>query len=225
MACTPSGLGAGSGAAAAPPTMLPSAKPSSCALCSATSSTRATTCVVPARLVVGVRISVSPSAVSAQSLQQLVDDHLGRRPIDLEHQHARIRAVAVAEFGEQFFLDRQRARRARTEREELLATRFLLAGRQAPAGVLAAQAGEHRLRTAALRARWASLPARRRARPRGRGRPCRSRRPQAGCDAAASPRCRHRRCRRRSRRGAPAPAARRPRRAAARRGAGPARSR
>jgi hypothetical protein len=54
MASTPSGLGAGSGAVACRRRCRRARKPSSCALCSATSSTRATTCVVPAALVVGV---------------------------------------------------------------------------------------------------------------------------------------------------------------------------
>src|SRR5262245_10895996 len=47
--------------------MRSSAKPSACALCSATSSVRATTCTVPARLRVGVSTIVIRSAASAQS--------------------------------------------------------------------------------------------------------------------------------------------------------------
>jgi hypothetical protein len=86
--------------------------------------------------------------------QQLLDHHRRRDAIDLEHQHAAALGggdgVAVAQFGEQRFLAGQRARRTRAEREELLAAGVFLAGRKAPAGVLAGQAGQHRLAAAHL---------------------------------------------------------------------------
>ena len=82
--------------------------------------------------------------------QHLVDHHRGRTTVDFQHQHAGVRLVAVAEFGEQILAAGERARRAGTQREELLAARLFLAGREAPAGVLAGEAGQHRLRAAHL---------------------------------------------------------------------------
>src|SRR5215471_15929148 len=61
------GCGGHSGAAPKPSTIRSSGKPSSCALWSATSSARATTCVEPARLWVGAKMIVNCGGASPQS--------------------------------------------------------------------------------------------------------------------------------------------------------------
>src|SRR5690606_33509299 len=64
---------------------------------------------------------------------------LGRRDlVGLEHETGRVRPIAIAEFLEQSLLRRRRAPRTGTEGHE----GSLL---QAPAGVLAAEAGKHRI--------------------------------------------------------------------------------
>ena len=52
-------VGGGTGAVPAPSTIFSSGKCRACTLCRATSSTRPTICTAPARLEVGVRISVN----------------------------------------------------------------------------------------------------------------------------------------------------------------------
>src|SRR5439155_26757841 len=71
-------------------------------------------------------------AVGAQRAiaQHLVHHHRRRRAVDLEHQAAGVRAVAIAELAEQLFLRRQRTRWPGAEREELLSARVLLARRE-----------------------------------------------------------------------------------------------
>ena len=86
--------------------------------------------------------------------QDLVDDDLWRSAVDLQHQYATVGTVAVAEFGEQVFAAGQRPRRAGTEREELPPARLFLACRKAPARVLAAEAGQHRLHARHLDPGW-----------------------------------------------------------------------
>jgi hypothetical protein len=141
MASTPSGLGAGSGAVATPSTTCRAAKPSSCALCSATSSTRATTCVVPAALVVGVSTIVSARRLQPQSRRILSHHHLRRHAVDLEHEHAARGAVAVAELGIQRSLAASaRAGPEPSEKNFLPPVSSLLAARLQPAYWLARQA-------------------------------------------------------------------------------------
>ena len=118
--------------------------------------------------------------------QQLVDHDLRRHAVDFEHQHTGIGVVAVAEFGEQLLLAGQRAGRAGAEREELLAARFFFGGGEAPAGVLAAQTGQHRLRTADLDPRRPALQAAGAQRHAAQATHADLGHPQAGCDAAAA---------------------------------------
>ena len=214
MACTPSGLGGGSGALATPSTMCASAKPSSCALCSATSSTRATTCVVPAGAARRRQDQRQVRGLQPAVAQHLGDDDGRWRPIDFEHEHTRCGAVAVAEFGEQRLLAGQRARRARAERQKTSCRPSLPClppgssrrtgwpGRPAPAASCARRATSASPRPDAQRhlaeAAHADLADE-----------------QARGNAAAAHRCRRRRGTRRWRRYAPARAALRRRAAAA----------
>src|SRR6266480_4010694 len=122
MATTKSGWGGESGAAPMPSMMRSSGNFSSWALCSATSSTRATTCTLPARLWVGAYRKV-------------------RRAGALQDERGRFRLVAIIEFGKQRLLARQCPGRPGAEREERV-----LAGavRQFPARVLAGKARRDR---------------------------------------------------------------------------------
>ena len=86
----------------------------------------------------------------AALVEHLVDHHLGRSSIHLEHQYAAVAVVTVAEFGEQVFAYRQGPCRPRTEGEELLAASLLLARGQTPASILAAEARQHRPRAGHL---------------------------------------------------------------------------
>ncbi len=74
----------------------------------------------------------------AAGLGDAANERVGRRAIDLEHEARALGIVAIAELGEKLFLERARPAWSRGQREELA----LL---QAPAGILAAKAGEHRI--------------------------------------------------------------------------------
>ena len=69
MAIRGSPAGGGRGVLPAPSTIESRGKPSSCALCSATSTTREAICTTPARLPVGVSTSVTRSGATPQSLE------------------------------------------------------------------------------------------------------------------------------------------------------------
>ena len=170
-----SGDGGGRGAVPRPSRTRSSGKPSAWTLCSATSSTRAVIWTVPARLVVGVRMKVSAEGARPQSAATCATSSSGGGAVGLQHEEAPERlGVGVAELGEQLLLGGPRAARPGGHGE---VGALALAVAQAPAGVLAGEAGEDRI---AGRDRDPERPgrerrARGRARP-GRGRPCRSRR-------------------------------------------------
>src|SRR5580704_3306302 len=124
MAVTKSGCGGGNGAAPMPSTTRSSGKPSSNALCNATSSTRATTWVPPARLCVGAKMIVNRFESTPQSLATFAT------------------TGGVAELLEQRLAARQCARRPGAEREEGV---LAFAVRELPARILAGEAGDHRI--------------------------------------------------------------------------------
>ena len=98
IAVTKSGCGGDSGAVAMPSMIRASGNFSSCALCSATSSTRATICTLPARLRVGAYMKVRRSAATPQSLRNLIDDFDRRRLVAFEDQRRAIGVVRIAEI-------------------------------------------------------------------------------------------------------------------------------
>jgi hypothetical protein len=109
-------------------------------LCSATSKTRLTICTVPARLVVGVRTKVSRSGAVRR---HLIDQAGGRYAVGLEHEAGILGLVPITQLLEQRFLGGPGPAWPRRHGEIGFPA---LSEAQAPAGILAGEAGEHRAR-------------------------------------------------------------------------------
>ncbi len=75
----------------------------------------------------------------ARRLRHFLDDGRGRRGGGFEHQYPVLGDIAVAELGKERLARRERPHRPRAEGEEFLVL-------EAPARILAAERGEHRLR-------------------------------------------------------------------------------
>src|SRR5262245_24373772 len=77
-------------------------------------------------------------------LRHLLDERRRRGTISFEHEHSAWRLVAIAELVEQLLRRADGAGRTRAEHAVFLALAVL--GREAPSGILRAEASEHRLR-------------------------------------------------------------------------------
>ena len=93
---------------------------------------------------------MSPAARYAVA-DDLVEQGLRRRLVDLEHETGVLRDVAIAELSEELLLRRERPRGSGAERVECL---LAFADRQRPARKLAAEAREHGVARVHLHAPW-----------------------------------------------------------------------